>query len=216
MGRIGPWGATGVDPAPRVTGGQQGIEAPLAGLMGQHATATIVPQRDVKAGVRQVEAEGIRPIQAPADRSGGLAIGESFDGLASPSRSPSAKARLPQGAPRADEISKERIIIERTTLGAQVDVQIAFGKRGTHGGSRGVWNWGERWRVEGHVSPPDHGPSRGPTCETLTSENIRQCAASPGYPTESKDWPYTRDASVAQGLHPLVPNLDDMICSRQR
>ena len=35
MGGIGPLGAPGLDPATRFAGGQERIEEPLAGLMGQ-------------------------------------------------------------------------------------------------------------------------------------------------------------------------------------
>ena len=52
MGRIGPLGAPGLDPAPRFAGGQEGIEEPLGGLMGEQALAKIVQQGEVEAGVR--------------------------------------------------------------------------------------------------------------------------------------------------------------------
>ena len=81
MGGIGPLGAPGFDPAPRFAGGQEGIEQPLAGLMGQQPAAKIVQQGEVEAWVRQVEAEGILPIHAAADGIGRLAIGEPFDVL---------------------------------------------------------------------------------------------------------------------------------------
>jgi hypothetical protein len=81
MGGISPLGATGFDPAPRFAGGQEGIEEPLAARMGQHATAKIVQQREVEAGIRQFQAEGILPIHAAAHSIGGLAIGEPFDVL---------------------------------------------------------------------------------------------------------------------------------------
>jgi hypothetical protein len=58
VGRIGPLGATGFDPALRFAGGQERIEEPLAGLMGQQAAVKIVQQCEVKAGVRQVCSPG--------------------------------------------------------------------------------------------------------------------------------------------------------------
>ena len=41
---IGPLRATRLDPAPRFAGGQEGVEEPLAGLMGEQAIAKIVQQ----------------------------------------------------------------------------------------------------------------------------------------------------------------------------
>ena len=70
MGGIGPLRAPCFDPPPRFAGGQEGIEEPLASLMGQQAVAKIVQQREVEAWVGQVEAEGILPIHAAADGIG--------------------------------------------------------------------------------------------------------------------------------------------------
>jgi hypothetical protein len=47
--------------------------------MGEQAAAKIMQQGEVKAGVRQLEAEGILPIHAAADGIGCLAVGEPFD-----------------------------------------------------------------------------------------------------------------------------------------
>jgi hypothetical protein len=79
MGGIGPLRAPRLDPAPGLAGGQEGIEEPLARLMGQQAEANIVQPREVKAGVGSLKAEGIRPIHAAADGISCLAIGEPFD-----------------------------------------------------------------------------------------------------------------------------------------
>jgi hypothetical protein len=51
MGGIGPLRTPCFDPPPRVAGGQEGIEEPLARLMGQHAAAKVVQQREVEAWV---------------------------------------------------------------------------------------------------------------------------------------------------------------------
>ena len=48
---IGPLRAPRLQPPPRFAGGQKGIEEPLARLTGQQATAKIVQQREVEAGV---------------------------------------------------------------------------------------------------------------------------------------------------------------------
>jgi hypothetical protein len=36
-------------------------------------------------------------------------------------------------------------MIERAELGAEIDLEVAFGKGGAHGGSRDVWNGGKRF-----------------------------------------------------------------------
>jgi hypothetical protein len=79
MRGIGSLRPTCLHPPSRFAGGQEGIEEPLAGLVGQYATAKVMPQGEVKAGVRSVEAERILPIHAAADGIGRLAVGEPFD-----------------------------------------------------------------------------------------------------------------------------------------
>ncbi len=86
----------------RMTNGKVSIKEPLASLMGQQAAAKIVQQREVEAGVRQVEAEGILPLHAAADGIGRQAVGEPFDRPASPRPGLTAKGPLPQDAPGAD------------------------------------------------------------------------------------------------------------------
>jgi hypothetical protein len=76
---IGPLRAPRLDPPPRVAGSQEGIKEPLARLMGQHAAAKIVQQREVEAWVGSLQAQGILPIHPAADGIRCLAIGEPFD-----------------------------------------------------------------------------------------------------------------------------------------
>jgi hypothetical protein len=73
------WGPPALIQPRAIQAGQEGIEEPLAGLMGEQATATIVHQREVKSWVGQLEAQGILPIHTAADRIRRLAIGEPFD-----------------------------------------------------------------------------------------------------------------------------------------
>jgi hypothetical protein len=56
-----------------------GLEEPLASYMREQAAAKIVQQGEVEARAVQVEAEGILPIHAAADRIGRLAVGQPFD-----------------------------------------------------------------------------------------------------------------------------------------
>jgi hypothetical protein len=57
-----------------------GLQA-IGSSLGEHTAAKVVQQREVKAGIGSLKAEGIRPIHAAADRIGGLAVGEPFDVL---------------------------------------------------------------------------------------------------------------------------------------
>jgi hypothetical protein len=152
-GGIGPWRASCLDPPPRVTGGQEGREEPLAGLLGEQATATIGQQRAVNAGVRQGTAEGILPIPAAAPGSGGLAVGQPC----------TIWHHQHQGhAPRGDvhgtpggriQISHALIVVDRAKLSAQRHGAVPFGDRGLYRGHRGLWDG--RYRVW----PPGHGAS---------------------------------------------------------
>ena len=103
-------------------------------------TAKIVQQREVKAGVRQVETEGILPIHAAADGIGALA-GEPLDVLHYHHQC-QAPGRHSTGRPGADRDWQELIIVERAELGTELHIEVAFGKSGPHGSRSRVWNGG--------------------------------------------------------------------------
>jgi len=64
MGGIGPLGAPGLDPATRFAGGQERVEAPLAGSMGHEALPKIMQPREGEAWVMQVKTQGILDVIA--------------------------------------------------------------------------------------------------------------------------------------------------------
>ena len=132
MGRIGPLGAPRLDPAARFAGRQEGVQKPLGGVMGEQAFPKIVQQREIEAGVVQVEAQGIFPIHAAAHGIGGLAVGESFNVLHDHNQRQAPGGHFHGAALRWVEISQELIGVERAELRAEVNIEIAFGKGGTH------------------------------------------------------------------------------------
>ena len=140
MGGIGPLRAPRLDPAPRFAGGQEGIEQPLGGLMGEQAVAKIVQQGEVEARVRQVEAEGIFPIHTAADRIGRLAVGEPFDILHHHDERQAPGRHFHRAPLGRIEIGKELILIERAELGAQLHIEVAFGEGGLHRGHCRLWD----------------------------------------------------------------------------
>jgi hypothetical protein len=94
MRGVGALRATRHDPPPRFAGGQKRVEQALSRLMSGQPPTKIMQQGEVEPWIREVETERIFPVHAAADPIGGLAIGEPFDGPASPLRAPSARARL--------------------------------------------------------------------------------------------------------------------------
>src|SRR6266487_4880230 len=92
----------------------------------------IVPQREIEAGVVQVEAQRIFPIHAAAHGSGGLAVGEPFHILPNHDQRQAPGRYFHGAARRRIEIGKELIGIECAELRAKVDIECAFGKGGTH------------------------------------------------------------------------------------
>src|SRR5262245_27696445 len=103
-----------------VTRLQEGIEEPLGSLMGEQAFAKIVSQREVKARIRQLEAQSILPIDATTHRISGLAIRESFDILHHHDQRQAPGCDLDRMPPVGLEIGKEVLRIERAKLGPQV------------------------------------------------------------------------------------------------
>jgi hypothetical protein len=81
MRRIGPLGASCLEPASGFAGSQEGVQKPLGGLMGGQPVAKIVQQGEVEAWVGQFETEGILPIYTAADGIGGLAVGQPLNVL---------------------------------------------------------------------------------------------------------------------------------------
>jgi hypothetical protein len=79
MGGSGPLRASGLEPPPRVASREEGVEEPLAGLMGAHALPEIVESGEVNARVCEFQAEGIRPMHAAADGIGCLTVGQPCD-----------------------------------------------------------------------------------------------------------------------------------------
>ena len=79
MGGIGSLRAPCLEPPRRFAGGQEGVEAPLAGRMGEHAAAKIMQQGEVTPWVGELKAQRLFPLHAAADGIGCLAVGEPFD-----------------------------------------------------------------------------------------------------------------------------------------
>jgi hypothetical protein len=140
LGGIGPLRAPCLDPPARVAGGQEGVEAPWAGLMGEPAVANIMPPRAVEPWIRQVEAERICPGHAAADGSGGLAIGEPFNVWHHHHKGHAPRGDF-HGTPGGRiHIGQELIVIEGAELGAQSHVGVPFGECRLHRGHGRLWD----------------------------------------------------------------------------
>jgi hypothetical protein len=116
--------------------------------------AKIVQQREVKARVVQVEAEGILPIHAAPDGIGRLPVSQPLNILHDYHEHQAPRGYFHGAALGWIQIGKELILIERAEFRAEVDIEIPFGKGGPHSRRRGLWNGWERLRVPGHISPP--------------------------------------------------------------
>ena len=90
----------------------------------------------------QVKAQGIFPIHTAPDRIGGLPIRQAFDILHDHHQCQAPGGDLHGAALWGVEIGKELIVIERAKLGAEIDIEVAFGKGRSDGRSRRVGNGG--------------------------------------------------------------------------
>src|SRR5687767_7138877 len=84
MGQVGPLLTARLEEATVLQAGQQRRERAIPGLPRAQAGAEIAQERDVEAGIGELEAEGVLPVEAGADGIGGLAVrfalGELQDG----------------------------------------------------------------------------------------------------------------------------------------
>jgi len=143
MGGVGPWGPAWLDPSVGFTGGQEGVQEPLSGLMGQQTCAKIVEEGEVEAGVVQVQAQRLLPIHTAPDHIGGLPIREACDIVHDHHQGQAPGGDLHGAALWGVEIGKELIVIERAKLGAEIDREVAFGKGRSDGRSRRGGNGGQ-------------------------------------------------------------------------
>src|SRR5262245_55428987 len=81
LGRVGALPAAGFEPTPLAAAVQNGVQQPLFGAAADQACAELTEYREVEAGVRQFQAEGIFPIEAGADGIGRLPVGQVLDEL---------------------------------------------------------------------------------------------------------------------------------------
>jgi hypothetical protein len=79
MRGIGALGPPCFEPATGFTCLKEGIEQPLGTVMGQQALTKIMQSGAVEARIRQLEAQGILPIDTTAHGIGSLTLGEPFD-----------------------------------------------------------------------------------------------------------------------------------------
>jgi hypothetical protein len=144
VGGIRPLGASRLEPAPGLAGAPQGGQKPLGGRMGESPVATLVDEGAVAPWVGPVETPGLWPIQAAADGSGGLAVGEPGEVRHHQDERQAPGGHLHRAPLGCREISQARLIVERATLGTPVDVEVALGTGRTHRGRRDLWDRWER------------------------------------------------------------------------
>ena len=98
---------------------------------------------EVKPWVVQVQAQRIFPIYTAANRIRCLAIRQTFDVLHHHNEGQAPGGHLHGATLRRVEIGKELIVIERTELGAEVNIEVAFGEGRAYSRSRRGGNGGK-------------------------------------------------------------------------
>ena len=96
MRRIRPLGASRLEPAPRFARGQEGVQEPLGGVMGEQTFPKIVQQREIEAGVIWINSfdEGDMTQPFGGFKQSGHARDKCFDSIKSYMQSKSAWFRL--------------------------------------------------------------------------------------------------------------------------
>ena len=75
MGRVGALLGAGLDQAVVLAGLEHRLQQESLRTAGDEAGAELAQHGEVEAGIGQLQAEGILPVDASADGVGGLAIG---------------------------------------------------------------------------------------------------------------------------------------------
>jgi hypothetical protein len=180
VGGIRPLGASRLEPAPGLAGAPKGGQKPLGGRMGESPVATRVYEGAVEPWVGPVETQGLWPIQAAADGSGGLAGGEPGEVRHHQDERQAPGGPLHRAPLGCIAISQARIIVERATLGTPVDGEVALGKGRTHRGRRDLWDRWARRAASGPGGSPD-GRLTTPSRTARIAQQREQARSSLGH-----------------------------------
>jgi hypothetical protein len=128
---------------------QQDRQEPLFGLAREEPRAEGVEHGAVEADIGELQTEQVLPIAAPADRIGGLAIGQPCEELEDRHHreAPGALGRLATGG---EEVGEVPIGGKPGELVAQLHGERARGEGGPRDAAGLLGDRGQRWRVVGH------------------------------------------------------------------
>jgi hypothetical protein len=81
MGGVGALAPAPHQQPPLTEAVEHPVQQPLALAVAEQSGAELAEDRVVKAGVGQLQAQGVLPVDPAADRVGGLPVGQSLDEL---------------------------------------------------------------------------------------------------------------------------------------
>ena len=135
MGRVGALLGAGLDQAVGLAGLEHRLQQEPFGTAGDEAGAELAEDGEVEAGVGQLQAEGVLPVDAAADGVGGLAIGEPLGELQDRDQGqpPGGLRRL---SPVGEQAGEAFVVVEgaQGVPHGQVGVAVGEGGAGDVGG----------------------------------------------------------------------------------
>lgn len=155
------WAAPGFEEAALGAGSQQPVEGQVLGGAGEQPRPELGQPREGEAGIGQVQAQGVRPVDAGAHRLGGLPVRESLrERHHRHQRQPPRRLRRPAAA--GVERGEGGVGEDRAQRVPHLQAAAPSGERGTgHAGRLG----GDRTNGVGmqrHGAPPSVAAAEGP------------------------------------------------------
>lgn len=175
MCRVGALLAPLLEPAALTGLFQYQVEQALLGSASHQAGAELGEHRMVEAGVGQVQAEGVLPVQPAAHRVRRLAVGQPFHELQHRDQR-QAPGRLSRLTVHRKEVGEVLIVIEGAQRIAQLHDQCATGEAGAHNASCLRGNRRNGKNFERHGAPPWAIVSRHPGAYPTANPPLTACS----------------------------------------
>ena len=153
MGRVGALAGAGLEQAAGLAGLEHRVQEEPFGPAGRQAAAELGEDGEVEAGVVELEAEGVLPVDAAADGIGGPSIGEVLGELhdGDQGEPPGRQRGLPAPGVEVGEVAVAEDVPELVAE-PEVGIPLGEGGAGDAGGQFGDGRDGARLQRHGSTS----------------------------------------------------------------
>ena len=174
MGRVGALPAARLEQAPRLARLQQLVQQPLLGAAHEQAGAELAQHRVVEAGVGQLKAEQVFPVDPGPHRLGRLPVGEALAELQEGDQGQPPRRQPGLAEPR-EQVGEALVREDGAELVAQLEERVALAEGGARDAHRLLGHGLDRAGLERHGGPPRQGAPAAdypPTSAQRTSPTV--------------------------------------------